>query len=53
MNYRPEQVLETFYSLQLQPRLSVTIDGQVIAHPAYNADRGPAKFLGVRLHLAF
>lgn len=53
LNYRPEQVLETFYSLQLQPRLSVTIDGQVIAHPAYNADRGPAKVLGLRAHLAF
>ena len=53
LNYRPEQVLETFYSLQLQPQLSVTIDGQVIAHPAYNADRGPAKVLGLRAHLAF
>ena len=53
MNYRPEQVLETFYSVQLQPLLSVAIDGQYIAHPAYNADRGPAKVLGLRAHLAF
>lgn len=53
LNNRPAQVLETFYSLQLQPRLSVAIDGQVIAHPAYNGDCGPAKFLRPRLHLVF
>jgi hypothetical protein len=29
----------------------LTLDGQYVMNPAYNADRGPVKFVGVRLHL--
>jgi hypothetical protein len=28
----------------------LTIDGQYILNPGYNADRGPVKFVAVRLH---
>jgi hypothetical protein len=29
----------------------LTLDGQYVMHPAYNADRSPVKFVGVRLQL--
>ncbi len=53
LNYRPERVLEAFYEVSLEPvakGVSVTADYQHIAHPGYNADRGPAAFWALRLH---
>lgn len=51
LNYRPEQVLEAYYQFSVAPRVSISIDLQRIANPGYNADRGPAGFIGWRLHL--
>ena len=48
----PEEILETYYNLAVVKAVHVTVDYQFIAHPAYNADRGPASVLGVRLHAA-
>ena len=53
LRYRPESILETYYSLALNRHLTLSIDYQHIANPAYNADRGPVHFLGLRGHLEF
>jgi high affinity Mn2+ porin len=50
LNYAPEQVLETFYLLQLRKDVSFTGDYQFIMNPAYNADRGPVSVLSLRFH---
>jgi len=49
--YKPEQILEAYYAIATFSGLWLSLDYQYIANPAYNADRGPAQFLGVRLHL--
>jgi carbohydrate-selective porin OprB len=51
LRYGAERVVEAFYNLQLLPQATLGLDWQHIAHPGYNADRGPARFLGLRLHL--
>lgn len=53
LNYRPETILETFYSANVEKGFSVSLDFQRIANPAYNADRGPVNVGTVRLHLEF
>lgn len=53
LSYRPERVLEAYYSLSLAPwvkGVAVSADYQHVAHPGYNADRGPAGFWALRLH---
>jgi hypothetical protein len=50
LRYRPEQVVEAYYSASLGHGFSASLDAQRIAHPGYNADRGPASFFGARLH---
>jgi high affinity Mn2+ porin len=49
--YKPEQIFEVYYSVATSPGLWLSVDFQHIANPAYNADRGPADFWGVRMHL--
>lgn len=53
LNYHPEIVFETFYSLNLTKAAWITLDWQRIRNPAYNADRGPANVASVRLHTEF
>jgi carbohydrate-selective porin OprB len=53
LNYRPESIFEAFYSLAIDKRNQVTFDYQHIRNPAYNADRGPANVLAIRLHSEF
>jgi hypothetical protein len=53
LNYGYEQVLETFYRIQLGPYLQVSPDFQFIQNPGYNKDRGPAEVYGLRAHLGF
>ncbi len=53
LNYRPESIIEAYYSWQVVKQLSVTADLQRVANPAYNADRGPANIFGLRLHAEF
>jgi high affinity Mn2+ porin len=49
--YKPEQILEAYYAIATFPGLWLSVDYQYVANPAYNADRGPVQFLGVRLHI--
>jgi high affinity Mn2+ porin len=53
LNYRPEKILEAYYSYSLNAWSSVTFDYQFVADPAYNADRGPVHIFAARLHAEF
>jgi high affinity Mn2+ porin len=49
----PEEIIETYYKIAVTPNVALTLDGQLIANPAYNRDRGPAPVLGARVHAQF
>lgn len=51
--YRPEQVFETYYSMNVWKDLYATLDYQHMMNPGYNADRGPVDFAALRLHVEF
>ena len=51
LRYRPEQIVEAYYLIAPMKGVAISFDAQRIANPGYNADRGPATFLGVRLHV--
>ena len=53
LSYRPEQIVEAYYSLGLTGNLWVSLGAQRITNPGYNAARGPVTFGGLRLHVAF
>ncbi len=53
LNYRPEQIVETYYAYQLRKDMFLTFDYQFMANPAYNADRGPVHFFSGRFHAEF
>jgi len=52
-HYAREQILETYYTVNLNKALTVTGDYQYIRNPAYNVDRGPVSIWGLRLHAEF
>jgi high affinity Mn2+ porin len=53
LNYRPEQILETYYAYAVNKNFTVTADYQLITNPAYNADRGPVSVFSARFHGEF
>jgi high affinity Mn2+ porin len=53
LNYRPEQIFETYYAYSVGKNLTLTADYQLITNPAYNADRGPVSIFSGRLHGEF
>ena len=53
IRYRPERLVEAYYSLGLGRAFWLTLDAQRIANPAYNADRGPVSLWGLRFHAEF
>ncbi len=53
LNYAPENVLETYYALQMVKGLVMTADYQLLANPGYNADRGPVHVFSGRLRASF
>jgi high affinity Mn2+ porin len=53
LNYRPERIIETYYSWRLCGPTWLSADYQHIANPAYNADRGPVNVYSLRLHTEF
>jgi len=53
INYRPEAIFETYYSVNVFKNAWVTFDFQRIRNPAYNADRGPATVELLRMHIEF
>jgi high affinity Mn2+ porin len=53
LNYRPEQIFEGYYSLNLHKGVWLSGDYQRVVNPAYNAARGPIDVYAVRLHLEY
>jgi high affinity Mn2+ porin len=53
LTYGWEQLLETYYDLQVWKTVHLTLDYQFFNHPAFNRDRGPVSVFGVRLHWVF
>ncbi len=53
LHYAPEKVLDIYYALHIHPHITLTADYQHAANPAYNQDRGPISFYGVRAHAEF
>ena len=51
LQYKPEQILETFYSFNIYKGVYLSADYQRIANPAYNAARGPVNFFSLRAHI--
>jgi high affinity Mn2+ porin len=46
----PEQIVETYYSAGVWKYVHLSLDYQLIGHPAYNRDRGPVSVFAIRLH---
>lgn len=53
LNYRPERILEAYYAWKLNNWTTLTFDYQLVANPAYNADRGPVSIVSGRMHGEF
>ena len=53
LNYRPEAIVEAYYSVNLASSAWLTLDYQHIVNPAYNRDRGPVAIGSVRLHAEY
>src|SRR5260221_458866 len=53
LNYRPENILEAYYSVSVAKESSVLIDFHRLSNPGYNADRGPVTVVTARLHYGF
>ncbi len=60
LSYRREEILEMYYRLQvtqsivgLPVKVQLSPDFQLIHNPGFNADRGPARFWGIRMHLEY
>ncbi len=53
LRYKPELAVESYYDRHISHGLHAAANVQVIANPAYNADRGPILLLGLRLRSAF
>ena len=53
LNYRTEKIIESYDSIGLQKKTTLTFDYQLITNPAYNADRGPVSVFSGRLHAEF
>lgn len=52
LDYAGERIVEAYYRLQLGRYVQLSPDLQWIAHPGYNRARGPARVVGMRLHLS-
>ncbi len=50
LNYGTERILESFYSLAVNKRLSLSVGYQNVRNPGYNRDRGPLDVFSLRLH---
>ncbi len=53
LSYAPERILETYYRAQIFDTVSLSVDYQFVANPAYNAARGPVSIFAGRLHIEY
>ena len=52
LDYGRERVIEAYYRFQLGRHVQISPDLQWIANPGYNRARGPARVVGLRVHLS-
>jgi high affinity Mn2+ porin len=53
LDYRAEQVLETYYAYTPEKWATLSFDYQYVVNPAFNAARGPVSIFALRVHTAF
>jgi high affinity Mn2+ porin len=53
VRYGAENIMETYYNINLAEGVTAAADYQFIANPAYNRDRGPVSVVGMRLHVQY
>jgi carbohydrate-selective porin OprB len=53
LNYRRENIIETYYTLHVWRGIYTALDAQYINNPGYNRDRGPLFAPALRLHVEF
>ena len=53
LNYAREDIVEAYYNYHLWKGVYYALDEQFVAHPGYNADRGPVMVESVRMHVDF
>jgi high affinity Mn2+ porin len=53
LNYGLEEIVESYYNVELRKGINVTGDFQWINNPAYNRDRGPVVIGGLRVHFEY
>jgi high affinity Mn2+ porin len=46
-----EDIFEAYYSAALAKDVTLSLDDQLVEHPAYNSDRGPVNVISLRLHV--
>lgn len=51
--YDREDIAELFYECRIFYNCWLTLDYQLVAHPAYNSDRGPVNLFAARAHFEF
>ena len=51
--YGSENIVETYYNVNIAEGFALAADYQFIANPAYNRDRGPVSVLGMRVHVQY
>ncbi len=52
-HYGSENIIETYYNINIAEGFALAADYQLITHPAYNRDRGPVSVLGMRAHVQY
>jgi high affinity Mn2+ porin len=50
LDYAPEQIFETYYSVPLSYGFTASLDYQYFVDPAYNQARGPVSVYSLRIH---
>jgi high affinity Mn2+ porin len=50
LNYRVEQIIETYYRFRIRQGIDVAFDFQEVFNPAYNSDRGPVSVFSLVAH---
>ncbi len=53
LRYGPEEILETYYNIEIRKGINVTADFQGVNHPGFNRDRGPVAVGSLRVHIEF
>jgi carbohydrate-selective porin OprB len=53
LTYGREAIVEGYYTAHVWRGLFASVDGQHVAHPGYNRDRGPVFVWSLRAHVDF